>query len=181
MKSEVNMRKVVLSLLISGLSISGNCFATDNGFANASSNRENNVGYYQLKVKPVLQKAKVNVLKSWKRTDVKFAIGLTTVCSIGVFAYYFFPKICGSLNSVPRIKFRPTYTGRKSIETCPWFADPNILKKASDFLPADPTVSSSSKWSHITTFLERCDNEGCVIIEQIVFSTDPKNWKIWYL
>ena len=89
------MKKVVLSLVVVGLGISGSCSAASDGLSTADSEQKSKVSYYQVKVKPALVKAKVNTGKVLKRKDVQIAVGTAAVIGSGVLAYHYVPSFRG--------------------------------------------------------------------------------------
>ncbi len=89
------MKKVILSLVIGGLSISGDCLAS-NDFATASS-KQNNQNRCLVEVKSAMLKAGIDVKEAIQRKNVQVALG-TSVIGIGVAAYCFVPGVSNLVN-----------------------------------------------------------------------------------
>ncbi len=89
------MKKVILSLVVVGLSVSSSCSAASDELSTAGSKQRNKVSYYQVRVKPALVKAKLKTKKVLKRKDVQIAIGTAAVIGSGVLAYHYVPSFRG--------------------------------------------------------------------------------------
>ena len=89
------MKKVILSLVIGGLSISGNCFAAGNSFEEGSK-RSSNTSLQQ--VNGTWSKVKVNTKKVLGNKKFQVAAIGTAVA-----AYYYSPSFAGLVNSNAKI------------------------------------------------------------------------------
>ncbi len=90
------MKKVVLSLIVAGLGISGDCFAgTKKALQNGNLQQNNSL----VQVKSVLSKVDVKTKEALKRKDVQVALGATLVLGSGAAAYYFVPSFSNFVNS----------------------------------------------------------------------------------
>ncbi len=85
---EIKMKKVVLSLLVGGLSIGGDCFAVSSAFVDANSVNKDRVSYSEVKPESRSQRVGVGIKKTLKRKDVQIAISTAAIIGTGVFAYY---------------------------------------------------------------------------------------------
>ncbi len=90
------MKKVILSLVIGGLSIGGDCFAVGLADANSQQNKQTNS---LVQVKSGLSKVGVKTKEALKRKDVQIALGTAAVIGSGVAAYYFVPGVSNFVNS----------------------------------------------------------------------------------
>jgi hypothetical protein len=101
---EIKMKKVVLSLIIGGLSISGDCFAVAKNFDKGSDQR-NNAALQQ--VKGTWSKVKSNTKKVLGNKKVQVAaIGTAAVvgtAGAAVAAYYYSPSFAGFINSNAKV------------------------------------------------------------------------------
>ena len=95
------MKKVVLSLVIGGLSISGDCFAAGNSFEEGSK-RSSNTSLQQ--VNGTWSKVKVNTKKVLGNKKFQVAaVGTAAVIGAAVAAYYYSPSFAGLVNSNAKI------------------------------------------------------------------------------
>ena len=90
------MKKVVLSLVIGGLSISGDCFAARDNLTTKNSSMRNT--RHQV-VKTTKSKAVNKTVEILNNRNVQIALGTAAVIGSGVAAYYFVPSVSNFVNS----------------------------------------------------------------------------------
>ena len=139
------MKKVILSLVIGGLSISGDCFAANNSFDNGSK-QDAGVAFREVKSDSAWNKVKSNTKKVLGNKKVQVAaIGTATVigaAGAAVAAYYYSPSFAGFVNSNAKVIANYGKDASKMIANY----RSNASKSINSFLEINP---ASTKWGKV--------------------------------
>lgn len=139
------MKKVILSLVIGGLSISGDCFAANNSFDNGSK-QDAGVAFREVKSDSAWNKVKSNTKKVLENKKFQVAaIGTAAVigaAGAAVAAYYYSPSFAGFVNSNAKVIANYGKDASKMIANY----RSNASKSINSFLEIKP---ASTKWGKV--------------------------------
>ena len=142
---EIRMKKVILSLIVGGLSISGSCFAADNSFDNGSK-QDGSVAFREVKSDSTWGKVKVNAKKVLENKKFQVAaIGTAVVAGTAgaaVAAYYYSPSFAGLVKS--NAKVIANYGSKASKVVANYRSNASERIKAFLKIKPDSTVASTT-------------------------------------
>jgi len=156
---EIKMKKVVLSLVIGGLSISGDCFAARDNLTTKNSSMRNT--RHQV-VKTTKSKAVNKTVEILNNRNVQIALGTAAVIGSGVAAYYFVPGVSNFVNSnaktvinVVKNSDQYKFVSSKLLDLGKTIKSSDAFKtiansKVGSWLGIKPIVPAPTKWQRFT-------------------------------